>query len=227
MKYNILIVEDEVLIASLLKSYIENNNYKCAGIALDFDEATKILKKQNIDLVLLDITIFGQKNGIDIANYINENYNIPFMYLTSHSDRSTLTSLTATNPVTYLSKPFKEIDVITSLNLYFSNKPENEKIFNLSVGKTTYNINLEELLYAQSDHVYSNLYFKDQKLLVRKSLTKLITILPENTLIRIGRSIAANPKFINKTNKNSVELDDITFKVSDGYKSILKELKNK
>lgn len=222
--YKILIVEDEILIASLLQNYIENNNYKCCGIAIDFDEAIAILENKTVDLVLLDITIFGKKNGIDIGHYINKNYNIPFIYLTSHSDTNTLKSLMETNPIAYLSKPFKEIDVVTSLNLYFSNKKVDDSVFNLTIGKTIYNIKLNELIYAESDHVYTNLYFKDKKLLVRKSLTKLTKVLPENTLIRISRSIAVNSKLIHKINKNTLEINGMTFKLSESYKNNLVDL---
>ena len=221
--YTILIVEDEILIASLIKTYLENNNYKCAGIAIDFEEATKILKRKNVDLVLLDITIFGKKNGIDLAKHINENYKIPFIYLTSHSDTNTLTTLTATKPVAYLSKPFKEIDLVTSLNLYFSNIKKDGKFFKLSVGKTIYNINLNELIYAESDHVYANLYFSDKQLLIRKSLTNLIKVLPENSLVRINRSTAVNLKLIDEINKNKIIIGEKIFKVSDSYKVNLKK----
>ena len=180
--YNILIVEDELLIANLLKKYIEEANYNCVGITIDFDETIAVLESQKIDLVLLDVTIFGDKTGIDIAKKLNFTYGIPFIFLTSHSDTATLKSITATNPVSYLSKPFKEIDVVTTLNLYFSNHKPN-KLYKLNIGKSFYNINLKELIYAKSDHVYIQLFFIDKEILIRESLSKLIENLPEKSLV--------------------------------------------
>lgn len=216
--YNILIVEDELLIANLLKNYIQKANCKCAGIAIDFEEAIAILEEQDIDLVLLDVTIFGDKNGIDIARKLNFTYGIPFIFLTSHSDTSTLKLITETKPVGYLSKPFKEIDVVTTLNLYFSNYTPNNDFFKLNIGKSFYNINLKELVYAKSDHVYIQLFFIDKEILIRETLGKLIENLPKNSLVRINRSIAVNPNIINKVNKSSVEIGTNTFKLSASFK---------
>ncbi|WP_179318704.1 response regulator transcription factor [Winogradskyella helgolandensis] len=226
--YNILIVEDEILIANLLKNYIESAGFKCCGIAIDFEEALDILgTEQTIDLVFLDVSLFGVKTGIDIANYINTKYDIPYLYLTSYNDVNTLNEITKTNPIGYLSKPFKKIDVVTALQLHFnSNKTIDVKSFKFTNGKSIYTVDLTELLYVKSEHVYSRLTFLNETLLIRQSLSSLINTFPEELLIRINKSVAINPNFINKTSGTTVEVKDEVFKLSRKFTHNLKDLDN-
>lgn len=223
-KLNILIIEDEVLIANLTKKYITEAGYNCVGIAIDFYQAMAILKQETVDFVIIDVTLSQGESGIKIAQYINDNYSIPFMYLTSHSDFNTLQNIEKTKPVAYLSKPIKKVDLITALRL--NAEPKISKaltIFSLNLGKSTFKINLNQLVYVKSEHVYTRLFFKDQdnSLLVRSTLNNLIKLLPENTLTRINRSIAINKAYIKKVSPQSIEVDTHTFKLSEAYSTNL------
>jgi len=215
---NILIVEDEILIAHLLKSHLENAGFNCCGIAIDYEETIVALETKTIDFIFLDVSLFGDKNGIEIATYINGNYTIPFIFLTSYNDNNTIKEIAKTKPVGYLSKPFKEIDVVTALKLYFSTvKTDSFKSFKLIIGKTTYNIDLTKLLYVKSEHVYSRLIFLNKTLLIRESLSNLIDIFPQEILVRINRSVAINPSFIIKATGTTLEIGDEIFKLSRKY----------
>ena len=89
-KVRVLIVEDEPLIAENLAMYLNNNDYEVAGIAYDFEEGMHHLKEGKPDIVLLDINLEGKQDGIDLGKYIHEKLGIPFVFLSSYSDKNTL-----------------------------------------------------------------------------------------------------------------------------------------
>ncbi len=127
MKSNILIVEDEPIIAKDIQSYILNLNYAVIGIAHTSESALDILHSRQVDLVLLDIHIGGTRDGIDVAKIINEKYAIPFVYLTSFSDEMTLNRAKTTNPYGYIVKPFEEHDLKTTLAVALHNYHSTKK----------------------------------------------------------------------------------------------------
>ena len=114
---NVLIVEDEPLIAEDIRMFLGNINYSIAGVAYDSTKALDLLATRNPDAVLLDITIRGDMDGIEIGEIIRKNYQIPFIYLTSHSDSNTIERAKKTFPDGYLLKPFDERDLLTSLEM--------------------------------------------------------------------------------------------------------------
>jgi two-component system, response regulator PdtaR len=117
MSIRILIVEDEPIISDDIESTLTVNDYDIAGKAYSSTMALDMLINRLPDLVLLDIAIKGDKDGIDVAAIIREKYHIPFIYLTSFSDKITLERAKPTMPYGYIVKPFKDRDIITSIEL--------------------------------------------------------------------------------------------------------------
>ncbi len=117
----VLIVEDEPLIAKNIGMYLNNHDYEVAGIAYDPDEALYQLKKNQPDFVILDINLESEKTGIDIAACINKHHFIPFIYLTSYSDKETIEKAKQTNPAGFIVKPFNEKTLYASIEIALSN----------------------------------------------------------------------------------------------------------
>ncbi len=117
----VLIVEDEPLIAKNIGMYLNNHDYEVAAIAYDPDEAVHQLKKLQPDFAILDINLESEKTGIDIATYINKNNFIPFIYLTSYSDKETLEKAKLTNPAGFIVKPFNEKTLYASIEIALAN----------------------------------------------------------------------------------------------------------
>lgn len=120
-KANILIIEDEPIIAMDIRSYLRKLDYQIVGVAHNSEQALDMIYNRKPELVLLDINIDGTKDGIEIAAIINEKYKIPFIYLTSHSDEHTLGRATDTKPYGYIVKPFDENDLKTSIAVALHN----------------------------------------------------------------------------------------------------------
>ncbi len=125
----IIIIEDEALIAIEIQSTLEMLGFKVVGHSMNGDEALDLFRSTAADLVLLDINIKGSKNGIDLAHILNESYNIPFVFLTSHSDPTTLEEAKKVMPYGYIVKPFNENDLKVNIELalykYESEKQDN------------------------------------------------------------------------------------------------------
>ena len=120
-KLRILIVEDEPVIAENISMYLNNEDFEVSGIAYDNIEAKEQLHTNTPDAVILDINLSSNEDGIDIANLINKSYQLPFLFLTSHSDKQTLQRAKAVKPSGYIVKPFNEKTLLASLEIGISN----------------------------------------------------------------------------------------------------------
>ncbi len=116
-KANILIVEDEAVVAADLAGKLERAGYRSIGIACDGEDAVETAKALVPDLVLMDIRLAGPIDGIKTAERIQAFRNIPIVYLTAHSDMATLRRAAATEPFGYILKPFEERDVTTQIEI--------------------------------------------------------------------------------------------------------------
>jgi DNA-binding NarL/FixJ family response regulator len=120
-KIRVLIVEDEPLIAENLAMYLNNHDFEVAGIAYDYEEGVQQLQKTQPDIALLDINLEGLKDGIDLGAYIFNHIKIPFVFLTSYSDKSTLDRAKKIQPSGFLVKPFHEKSLLTTLEISLTN----------------------------------------------------------------------------------------------------------
>jgi DNA-binding NtrC family response regulator len=116
MSKKILIVEDEFIVANDLSMMLENAGYDVCGIADSVEEATQMIEKYQPELVLLDIHLKGRLTGIDLAYKLSE-LNIAFVYLSANSNQKILEEAKATNPYGFMVKPFREKDVLVSLEI--------------------------------------------------------------------------------------------------------------
>ncbi len=116
-KLKILIVEDEVLIAKHIEDALLENDFLPIGIAHDSETALDYINNRQPEFIILDINIDGSKDGIEIANIVKDNYDIPFMFLTALSDMTTLERAKKANPCGYIVKPFKTRDLVSSITI--------------------------------------------------------------------------------------------------------------
>jgi DNA-binding NtrC family response regulator len=118
MKKKILIVEDEFIVADDLQLTLEQAGYEVCGIAASVNEAKESIKKKRPGLVLLDIQLKGKLTGIDLAKDLKKE-NIPFVYLSANSNQKILEQAKPTEPYGFLVKPFREKDLLVSLDVAF------------------------------------------------------------------------------------------------------------
>ena len=123
----ILIVEDELIIATDLGDILESLGYEVCGDAISAREALELINEQSPDLVLLDIQIKGGMDGIELAGIIRSEFRIPFIFLTSHADASTLQRAKEVKPYGYIVKPFQEKDIRAAIEIALGNFEAEQK----------------------------------------------------------------------------------------------------
>lgn len=123
----VLIVEDEPLIAEDIASALKTNDFNVSAIVYSKEDALEKLKTDPPDLVLLDINLNGGEEGIEVAKVINEHYFLPFVFLTSYSDKQTLQHAKSTEPAGYVVKPFSEAGLYATLEIALYNHTQKNK----------------------------------------------------------------------------------------------------
>lgn len=116
MKKKILIVEDQFIEANNLQMILEKAGYLVCAIARSVPVALEIVEKEKPDMVLLDIFLQGNLTGIDLARKLREK-NIGFVYLSANSNQKTLNEAKITRPYGFLVKPFREKDILVTLDI--------------------------------------------------------------------------------------------------------------
>ncbi len=114
---NIMIIEDEVLVALDLEDRIQGLGYDVAAVRHNSEKALAYLEIHTPDLILCDINIKGEKDGIDIAQHVKDTVRIPLIFVTALSDRGTLERAKKTLPYGYIVKPFSDGDLLSAIEL--------------------------------------------------------------------------------------------------------------
>ena len=124
----IVIVEDEYIIADLLKKTLEDNGYSVPSIANSGEDAVQMVEKHNPDLVIMDIGLSGDMDGIATAGKIKEKHDTSFLYLTAYEDNETFEKAKHTEPSGYIIKPVQERDLIKAIEItLFKGRMEKER----------------------------------------------------------------------------------------------------
>lgn len=113
----IMVVEEEEPFGTNLKDMLENLGYCVPCIASSAEEAIMKADLFYPDLVLMDIVLKGEMDGIEVAAIIREKFNLPIIYLSACSDKDTLERAKATQPYCFISKPFKLNDLLNNVEL--------------------------------------------------------------------------------------------------------------
>ncbi len=113
----LLIVEDESIVAEDIRRSTQHMGYSVLSIASSGEEAIKKAQELNPDLVLMDIMLNGKMDGIRAAEQIRSCFNIPVIYLTAYSDEKTFERAKITEPFGYVIKPFKERELHINIEI--------------------------------------------------------------------------------------------------------------
>jgi len=212
----ILIVEDEPATARTLKIFLEANHYKVVGMAHNKSQAIEMLKTHKPDLAILDIMLENQPDGIDIGAYIKENFGIPFIFLTSHNQKTVIDLAKNVNPSSYLIKPFNKDLIYASVEIALTNAmspPPSEALppilDSLFVKQKEYfiKVNLDEIIYLQADEHYTHILVQDRKMTVKQGLGELAVRL-NKFFIRVHKSYIVNLQKVRAVGTNDILLSN-------------------
>src|SRR5438105_4779950 len=116
----IMIVEDEGLIAADLQVRLERAGYTVPAIADSAGDALRAIRETSPDLVLMDIRIKGDMDGIQVAEKVREQFDVPVVYLTAYEDRGTLERASQTQAFGYIKKPIASASLQGSIEMAIS-----------------------------------------------------------------------------------------------------------
>ena len=126
----ILVVEDEGIVAQEIKSRLEKSGYAVCAVAHDGDTAVTQAGQMQPDLVLMDIRLKGEMDGIEAAGIIGERFGIPVVYLTAYTDPATLERAKVQEPFGYVVKPFETRSLMVSIEIALHrHRSESERIY--------------------------------------------------------------------------------------------------
>ena len=116
-KLKVFVVEDEPIIADYLEQCLLDQGFEVVGLANSFDHARTLLVNAKPDLLLLDINLGDGPDGVDLAHFVNQQVNRPFLFVTSNTDNQTLERVKLTNPAGFIMKPFRKDDLTMQIGL--------------------------------------------------------------------------------------------------------------
>ncbi|RIJ36743.1 LytR/AlgR family response regulator transcription factor [Pontibacter oryzae] len=240
-KPKILISEDEVIIAEDLAASLEELGYETC--AIDSGEDTiDMIRETHPDLVLLDINLKGDADGVDIGSRIRQEFKIPFIYLTAYADHATVDRAKKTQPDGFLVKPFDEKSLRSAIEIALYKHDNNRKgdlptngshlpdhkdqeftsdyIF-VKVKHRIIKVHYNDILWVEAYDNYSFIVTADQKYLVSSTLKDMEHKLRSQNFVRVHRSYIANLDKIEALEENSVVFSKGDVPIGKSYKKAL------
>lgn len=210
---NILIVEDEFLIADMIAIMLKRNGYSQLIHAHTLEKATQALD-QEPDVCFVDIRLNGE-NGIDFAKLLQQR-EIPFVFITANNEMETIRQAASTNPQAYLSKPVNEKDLIATLEIIRARFPKYIWV-RTNAGKMK--VRQSDILYIEADNVYSKIVCESRTYMERITLKEIEDLL-EPFLIKVHRSFIVNRNKINSFKSNELRVGEYRIPVSKKYQEL-------
>ena len=206
----ILIVEDEMVIGANISLQLSSLDYEVTGIVPRGEEALLHVKQNPPDLVLLDIQLKGKLDGIETACAMQKDFNIPIIYLTANADDEHFNRAKKTNPLAFISKPFKKLDLQRAIELgvqdIFQKKKEKE-ISSATTNTSPFllsdcifvrhndkmvKVNISDILYIEAERNYCRIYSSNREYLLVSTLKDMDEKLPNRHFLRVHRSFIVN-----------------------------------
>ncbi len=233
MATRVLVVEDEFIIAEDISETLRSLGYLVTGTAMGYNEALKLLDTQKPDIVLVDINLGEEKDGIDVGIAIREKYQLPFIFITSHADKTTVDRAKHLKPNGYLVKPFDKNDLYTGIEIAlanFSKKPEEQPLENdaseskdalfIKDGTTFIKIKHEDIWYLKSEANYVSIHTAQKNHLIRKTLKEMGLILPQTLFFQIHKSFIINTSYIDSVSGGVVLIKKEEIPIGREYKEL-------
>ncbi|TYP99517.1 LytTR family two component transcriptional regulator [Tenacibaculum adriaticum] len=245
----IYIVEDAAIARASLEDMLFEHDFEVVGSSAKAENVWNDLQTMEVDLILLDVNLAGDKNGIWLAEQVRGRFHIPIIYLTAYGDQKTLNEVVATKPNGYLMKPYQEATLITTINIVLENFNKNKikqnkindvgndlnviqekkkysKYLFVKKNKKVVKIDVPSIYYVSVEEKYCSLNSANSSYLIRMSLKEVMKLLPETKFKQVHRSYLVNLDKIKEMYfEDSLIVLDNNEKVpfSERYKSIFRK----
>ncbi|MCB0382162.1 MAG: LytTR family transcriptional regulator DNA-binding domain-containing protein [Psychroserpens sp.] len=240
----ILIVEDEMIIAANISLQLSMLGYEVVGIVPRAEDALTCVKQDQPDVVLMDINLKGELDGIDTVKLIKEIKDIAVIYLTANADEAHFNRAKSTHPHAFISKPFKKLDLQRAIELTVDRIQQDEKessedklplsepspfmlsdcIFVRHHEKMV-KVDIKDILYIEAERNYCRIYSKGKEYLLVMTLKDMDEKLPDQHFLRVHRSFIINLSQIDEIATSHIVIAKKAIPVSKSLKDeLLKRL---
>lgn len=213
----VLLVEDNYLNRRLFKNNLSENGYEVLE-AKNVDEALQILRKEAIDIAVLDIHLGdGEEDGISLGHQIKDKYKIPFIYLTAYDNSEIISKAVKTEAYSYLTKPFKVIDLIASIEIAIkqaSNILKTKPTIQVKDGDYLVKLDLDQIDFIESDGNYLLIYTQDKVYKMRSTIKQILENLPNSNFTQVHRAYIVNKDKIEKFNQKFIVINQTEIPIS-------------
>ncbi|MFM7730739.1 MAG: LytR/AlgR family response regulator transcription factor [Flavobacteriales bacterium] len=235
MAVNILVVEDESIVRKDIERSLVKLGYQVVAQADNGEKAIELARSTKPDLALMDIQIKGGMTGIETAEVIKGELDIPVIYLTAFADDATLSKAKLTEPHGYILKPFKEVDLHTTIEMAIHKhsrereiKVENELLKSLTNYKTNaeylfikhnsrlVKVNASDIYYVEALKDYMQIVTADMRYIIHATMKDMEKKLPKTVFQRIHRSYMVNMSKIYAISGSDIILNDINKEIPVG-----------
>jgi DNA-binding LytR/AlgR family response regulator len=239
MKHSILIVEDNIITAKHIANSLKKFGYQIAALVNSLEGVQKELAKSIPDLVILDINLGRDIDGINIAEILEKEFQIPFIFLTSYNDESTINRIIKLKPLGYIIKPFNPVDLngvvelaiakivsIRKLNTIKSQdgnlkKDSIDDFFFIKNGRKIEKVAINEIDFIRVEGRYTYIYSNGSKKICNSNLKSLKERLDEINFIQIHKSYIVNLTKIDTITFNSIIIESFELPVSKNFRTEL------
>ncbi len=240
-KTRILIVEDDMIIAANISLQLSNLGYEVTGIETKAEEAIHHALETKPDMILMDIQLRGQSNGIDAAKAIRKYLDIPLIYLTANVDDSSFQKAKETHPYAFIAKPFTNINLERTIALVEDKIREkhdqlavvenhegsqDDRIFIRNNNKLI-KVMLNDIFYIEADRNYCKITTVNQSYMVVSPMNKLCEKIDPKQFVRIHRSFVVNYAKLDSVADSYVEVNSKLIPIGKLYKEDLHKMLNK
>ena len=234
----ILIVEDEMIIAANISLQLSSLGYEVTGIIPRGEEALINIKQNQPDILLMDISLKGDLDGIETVQIMQNDYDIPVIYLTANADDLNFNRAKTTNPFAFISKPFKKLDLQRAIELTINqiqchkDSESNATITNNSPfilsdcvfvrhNEKMVKVDIKDILYIEAERNYCRIYSKEKEYLLVMTLKDMDEKLPQKHFIRVHRSFIVNLSQIDEVATSHIVIARKAIPVSKALKEEL------
>lgn len=207
---HILVVEDNMIIGAKISMLLESLGYEVAGLIPRAEDALVFIEENTPDILLLDVTLKGEMDGVQLAQAIQKNKNIPIIYLTSNTDEATFERAKTTRPYAFISKPYKKLDLQRAIELTVSLMEKEHPTASKKTATTDESpfaledrifvrhkermvkIFIKDVFYIEAERNYSRIFTKEKEYLLATTLKVIEGKLPAAHFLRVHRSYIIN-----------------------------------
>ena len=236
-KIEILILEDKPLVADELAWNLEQIGYQGAVITHTADEAMGALKNVHVDLAILDVDLGKGRSGFEVGAFIQENIDIPFIYLTAMGGKQMIQQAAPTGPSAYLLKPYIPADLEAAIELSLYNFEAKQKVESEPVAKEKkkellalakhffiryqgrfVKVLQEDIQFAEANENYTKIVTADKTYTVSMNLKQFAAKVDHPPIKRTHRSYMANLEMVDSIEDNTLIIGNSLIPVSRSYR---------